>query len=566
VAELDLSYPGILEHFSGHMAPGRSESRAFLAWFLEHYYRLEELSAQDAVCDGPDDKGIDGIYVDDNLERVDVFQARLIQSATRTIGERPLRELVGALDQLASGAAVDHLVTTTGNIELKRLIESEGVADKIVAGYEVRGVFVTNVPAGADAVRYVAGNGRVEMFDAGVLRSGFVPTGPSLPVDKPVHFDVSGFDVIEYRTLDATVLVAALLATELMVLDGIQTGELFDWNVRRSLGRTKVNRAIAQSVKDQAEHRNFLLYHNGLTVLTTDMEYAEDRITISGYSVVNGCQSLTSLYENRSSISTDLRLLGRIIQLPPDSDLAARITHHSNNQNAISARDLQSNSTLQRRLQQEFAARYPNLFFEIKRGEETVAGETLTNETAARMLLAFDIQQPWSCHQTYKLFDELYGDIFGRPEVTADRIVGLHLAHKAIVSSLDKVENGPLATYRLLEFTLLYLLRRALHTDAVGQQFVQRPERFVSEPGGEQRLLQCFKVIIADLIVDLNAEVAARNASADPFDYKRELKSPQAVRKLEQAIIPMYQKAVVRRRASAFGEEWAASVATSSEA
>jgi hypothetical protein len=53
--------------------PGRTEARAFLAWFLEHYYRLEETDAQDAVCDGPDDKGVDGIYVNTNLERIEIL-------------------------------------------------------------------------------------------------------------------------------------------------------------------------------------------------------------------------------------------------------------------------------------------------------------------------------------------------------------------------------------------------------------------------------------------------------------------------------------------------------------
>ena len=43
--------------------------------------------AEDAVCDGPDDKGIDGIYVDENLERVDIFQSKLLQNSAKTIGD-----------------------------------------------------------------------------------------------------------------------------------------------------------------------------------------------------------------------------------------------------------------------------------------------------------------------------------------------------------------------------------------------------------------------------------------------------------------------------------------------
>jgi hypothetical protein len=84
---LNLSYPAILHYFQKHIQKGRSESRAFLAWFLENYYRLDELDAEDAIYDGPDDKGVDGIYVDDNLEQIDVFQCRLLQNPSKTVGD-----------------------------------------------------------------------------------------------------------------------------------------------------------------------------------------------------------------------------------------------------------------------------------------------------------------------------------------------------------------------------------------------------------------------------------------------------------------------------------------------
>ena len=67
---LDFSYPAILTLFEKHTGSGRTESQAFLVWFLENYFRLDEVDANDAVCDGPDDKGIDGIYVDNNLETI----------------------------------------------------------------------------------------------------------------------------------------------------------------------------------------------------------------------------------------------------------------------------------------------------------------------------------------------------------------------------------------------------------------------------------------------------------------------------------------------------------------
>ena len=66
----------------------------------------------------------------------------------------------------------------------------------------------------------------------------------------------------------------------------------------------------------------------------------------------------------------------------------------------------------------------------------------------------------------------------------------------------------------------------------------------------------CMSRLLNDLIIDLNAELEQREASNNPIDYKRELKSPTAVRALERMVIPPYQMAVSRGRASSFNDEW----------
>jgi hypothetical protein len=38
---LDLSYPNVLKQLSGHLKTGRTESRAFLAWFLVNWSKLQ---------------------------------------------------------------------------------------------------------------------------------------------------------------------------------------------------------------------------------------------------------------------------------------------------------------------------------------------------------------------------------------------------------------------------------------------------------------------------------------------------------------------------------------------
>ena len=63
VTQLPLKYPALKALLAGHAMKQRTESRQFLAWFLENYYRLEDTELEDCICDGTDDKGIDGVYV-----------------------------------------------------------------------------------------------------------------------------------------------------------------------------------------------------------------------------------------------------------------------------------------------------------------------------------------------------------------------------------------------------------------------------------------------------------------------------------------------------------------------
>ena len=77
-------------------------SRAPLYWVLRFVLGLEETEAQDAICDGGNDKGIDAIHVDENDKTVYVFQSKRRQKLATTLGDTDLKLLVGTLRQLAT--------------------------------------------------------------------------------------------------------------------------------------------------------------------------------------------------------------------------------------------------------------------------------------------------------------------------------------------------------------------------------------------------------------------------------------------------------------------------------
>jgi hypothetical protein len=464
---------------------------------------------------------------------------------------------VGTLAQLQSPEKVRQLAAATQNTDLRMLLESEHIADLLEQKFTIRGIFVTNIGKDINAENYLKNHTNLTIYDRSELEKQYVSLAQTGPVDDKATFDVFGSDLAEFVVNnEIKIAFAALRATELVKLKGIENQELFSWNVRRSLGRTKVNKDIAASIANQKEHSLFLLYHNGLTMLCNAFDVESDKLNVSKYTVVNGCQSLTSLYENRKHLSDNLRLLVRIIQIPPQDELAFKITHHSNNQNGITARDLQSNNVIQSRIQADFEKNFSEVFYAVKRGDTTDRSFTIDNELAGRIMMAFDLKEPWSCHQTYRLFDDNHGQIFGRPEVNANRIFALHQLYEIALDALEKLNNKLMARYSLTRYFFIYLVREALEPDPKGAEFCRDPGPFMASNDKSVRLWECLRHVCNDLIIDLNAELASREAENNPIDYKRELKSSTAVRNLTKNVMPQYKKAIERNRVSSFTEEW----------
>ena len=554
--KIQLSYPDLLTLFGSHAVKQRTESRQFLAWFLENYYRLEESEIDDSICDGSYDKGVDGIYVNEQLAQIDVFQSR-ITKGPKTQGDASLKEFMGTVGQFANAKSVKNMLTTTKNAELAGLLQEQDIAKKVAEGYEVRGIFLTNAKRDQNAVDFLKTTPNLILYDQTELLKSYVPVNKTEPISSDISFDISGVPTMEYPMGSVTMVIAPLSAEELVQMQGISNGELFAWNVRQWLRKTKVNKDIELSIKQQSEHKYFPAFHNGLTVLCKQLALEKDKITVSGYAVVNGCQSLTGLYENKKKISSDLRILTKFINVSPETPLALKITDHTNNQNGTTARDLQSNNPIQTRLQQEINS--GNLRYRIKRGEhpEWDADKVIENELAARILLAFDVKQPWSCHQTYKLFDELHADIFGRPEVDGLRIVSVYRLYRLVLSKLELLENQLFARYTITRFLVLYLLREALEKDAIGREFCLRPNHFVRTRAKRDRLHECLDKVTQVVLRILDSEVKRRDADPSTlFDYKRELKSPNSVREITSTIVSHYQIAVDSGLAQTFSGIW----------
>jgi hypothetical protein len=170
--EADLEYATLVATIKRYTDKGRPISIAFLNWFLEHIFRLDEVDAEDAICDKSNDRGIDGLYVDHNQLEIDVLQSKTKQNGT--VGDKDLREFSGTLNQLRTPDALVTFLAGKVDQEIKDKIQALGIQGLLEKGYTVRGLFVTNVPIDANGKDFLKNDPSIIGFDRAEIVRNYV--------------------------------------------------------------------------------------------------------------------------------------------------------------------------------------------------------------------------------------------------------------------------------------------------------------------------------------------------------------------------------------------------------
>jgi hypothetical protein len=532
-----------------------TESLQFLRWVLEHIFRQDAQDADDACVDAKQDKGVDGILVNDVLEEIYIFQSKIKQKDKATLGDTELKEFVGTLNQFSTPENIQALLDGTANDAVKSALIRNEIKDKVSRGYLVEGVFCTNIPINKDGEAYADTLENVSVYDANRICSDYVNIDAATGISEQFDFDTSDTEVIKYQTSEG-VSARIFLANALQMthLKGIADGSLFSLNVRLSLGNTKVNKALLGSIRDKKEHKNFPLYHNGITILCESYNNSKEGIlTIDNYVVVNGAQSLSSLLQAKSSITQDLKVLVKVVALGDASELRNKITQNSNNQNAIKPRDMRSNHGIQQRIKKEIGAlNFKNYAYEVKRGEANKGKVAISNEDAGLALLALDLGEPWACHQKYKVMDESHSKIFGRSDVTGAKVVLFFDLIATVVNHSDDFDDDLLGHYALTKYFLGYAVSEIVKESEIGRKLFSAPDKIVKE-NKTDAFIAVFSDLVATTIDDFEAEVSEQEEDGT-FDYKRDLKSPKWCRSMANKLKAAYKKDVKRKKAIAIDE------------
>lgn len=556
---LDLSFPHILDLFNEYRDTNRNNSAAFLIWYLENYYRLDPIDAIDAVCDKRGDKGIDGIYINHAEGTIDIFQTKLSEKVGRTLGDSHLKEFVGSLAQFSSiNSLIKLKEDTTTHPDLKKLIERNNL-EQYIEQYNINAIFISNMRLDDNGKSYLEHTNNLKVIGPIELERDYILDSHKIDDSREISFSIGESEYLKYSVdKDIYTIVAPIKARELVAMDGIKNQEVFVYNVRGNLGNTAVNKAIVKTIEDKNLHTMFPLFHNGITIVSDSLKIIDEKqIKVKNFFVVNGCQSLSTLYKKSNLITDDLNILVKFVQVAVDSDMAKTITNFSNNQNGIKARDFKSNHPIQIRLKNDIESNFPNYLFEIKRGESLNLSnkEVISNENLGMWIMAFDSQEPWDTHRKYQIFDDKYNQLFAKPNVNSFRIVFLYKISQIIddvLKSEHYMKNRLIAKYSLTKYAVFYILRAILEDDSLGKSIINKPEDFLSE-NKINILLKVLREIIIDIAVDFNYEV---NDLGDDFDYKAKLRDKEWVKAIRKNIIASNQKEIAKGKVLPFSKRW----------
>ncbi|MDA8100848.1 MAG: AIPR family protein [Nitrospiraceae bacterium] len=401
-----------------------NDGQRFVAWYLRRVLLRDDAATRDDITDGANDKQIDAVIVDDTEQRILIVQGKFIN--TGNVDAEPLREVLSAWVRLQDLSALQK----DCNDRLKKKIEAIRTAldDDYRIDFELLTTGMLTDAAKADLAAYAD---KFSEFDGFAASLHLIDT-PALETRLaeaearvlPAIRHTITLDPAKTLSMDlpgARTVIAAVPLRECLNLPGITDGKLFAKNVRQSLGSSnKVNRELSRTIHSDKVH-DFFFYHNGITALCDAMELSPNRssLTVDGLSVVNGCQSLNTIYSAseriRSHESKDAHVLFRFYEIK-DRTFGDRISINTNSQSVVKPRDLRSNDRVMVGLKKAFETRYPDGMFMTKRGDVAPAtkdpSKVVDAATFAKMLMAWHCQRPNYAANEKKLFDEYYKTLF----------------------------------------------------------------------------------------------------------------------------------------------------------
>lgn len=389
-----------------------SREKAFAAWYAINFYSIDEDDALEAAAaDGGNDQGIDIVFVDDASESLMVIQAHFPGNSEKITPKDKWDAVMASVPYIRKPDALrnqgrsdladsietamsDHreLTLTLGLISLGK--KNEAITNA---------VSVSKDNDQETSYFYVDQDELIAQYNAIMLDGGGI-------TEDYIEFTAGYFDDKgEY----GRAVIGSVSAAELQRLHKSYPQEIFAGNVRLFLGARKggINEQIINTAKEKPGI--FWALNNGITIVADTIESPDDetsnRVKIKRFSIVNGCQTTSSLVH--ADASSSAKVLVRIIAAK--QNIRTDIVRYNNSQNAVRIWSVRSADNIQKALRKEFESINVKYAPKLEGARRKKDIQTIELDKAAQYLA--------SGHSAYliqaiankgELFDEPYQTIF----------------------------------------------------------------------------------------------------------------------------------------------------------
>ncbi|MCL2067066.1 MAG: AIPR family protein [Treponema sp.] len=244
------------------------------------------------------------------------------------------------------------------------------------------------------------------------------------------------------------VILGRVSVKEIARILDIYGDNLLDKNIRKYLGINAVNKAIQDTLIDDAKRSNFFFYNNGITMICSDFKYnalqKDDwKVQTKSLQIINGGQTCKTIYQvlkDNSDIDfSDTTVLLRLYAVGSDESVIEGITRATNSQNPVDFRDLKSNDEMQHLLEQ--GTKELGYTYKRRRDNQTNT-DAIPSSVAAESVFAIWRKKPHLAkYKKSEFFNMYYNEIFD--DLSAAQMIIAVLIFRMCDSYRKKISDDP---------------------------------------------------------------------------------------------------------------------------
>ncbi|WP_324700707.1 AIPR family protein [Pantoea agglomerans] len=183
---------------------------------------------------------------------------------------------------------------------------------------------------------------------------------------------------------------------------------LFLDNVRDFQGNNSVNEGIKGTITSDSQEA-LPMFNNGITIIAKHLEIINQRIVLTDFQIVNGCQTSHVIWENKEELRDNTDIIVKVIETT-SSELSESIIKATNKQTEVKDEAFESLSDFHKGLENYFNAyskeRALPIFYERRskqyQGDHTKRPHQIINlSKLTRASVACILAQPQSTHRYY---------------------------------------------------------------------------------------------------------------------------------------------------------------------